>query len=162
MAAGQPAAVRVGEPVRHDGAESLGGEAFVPPLPADAVARLPDAVGQVQPRPLSFLLRLPRQGIVQADGAEHLSGGLFHHGPLVIVRVGVEQCPRGQQLPGFGGAFVGLPAQIAGHLRVAGPVGVHLRCILRQQAAQEQLRRFDVLCAGMAHGTSLPHSIKYA
>ena len=59
MAAGQPAAVRVGEPVRHDGAESLGGEAFVPPLPADAVARLPDAVGQVQPRPLSLLLRLP-------------------------------------------------------------------------------------------------------
>ena len=33
---------------------------------------------------------------------------------------------------------------------------------LRQQAAQEQPRRFDVLCAGMAHGTSLPHSIKYA
>ena len=80
MAAGQPAAVRAGEPVRHDGAESLGGEAFVPPLPADAVARLPDAVGQVQPRPLSLLLRLPRQGIVQADGAEPLSGCLFHHG----------------------------------------------------------------------------------
>ena len=33
---------------------------------------------------------------------------------------------------------------------------------LRQQAAQEQPRRFDVLCAGMAYGTSLPHSKKYA
>ena len=34
--------------------------------------------------------------------------------------------------------------------------------VFGQQAAQEQPRRFDVLCAGMAHGTSLPHSIKYA
>ena len=83
VAAGQPVTICIFEPVFYNRAEGFGGKALVPPRFADAVSRLPDALGEIQPGPRGFLLGLPRQAVIDADGAEHLPGGFFHNGPLV-------------------------------------------------------------------------------
>ena len=90
VGAGKPITVCILEPVFYQSFQGLGGAAFAPPRSADAVARLPDALGEVESRPFISLCRFSQQAVVEADGAEHLSGGLFHDGPLVVVLVGIE------------------------------------------------------------------------
>ena len=155
MGAGEPITVCILEPVFYQSVQSLGGAAFAPPCSADAVAHLPHAVAVVKAGP-GVPLRLYTGGGKDADAAKHLSGGLFHDGPLVVVLVGIEQRPCAQQLLRLGHILVRRPAQPAGDLRVVGPVRVHHRGIRRHKAAQKQPRRFDFLCAGVAHDTFLP------
>ena len=156
VGAGKPITVCIFEPVFYQSFQSFGGAAFAPPCSANAVARLPDALGEVESRPFISLFRFSQQAVVDADGAEHLSGGLFHDGPLVVVLVGIEQRPCAQKLLRLGHILVRRPAQPAGDFRVVGPVRVHHRGIRRHKAAQKQPRRFDFLCAGVAHDTFLP------
>ncbi len=59
VAAGEPVTICIFEPVFYNRAEGFGGKAFVPPGSADAVARFPDAFGEIQPGPRGFLLGPP-------------------------------------------------------------------------------------------------------
>ena len=76
VGAGKPITVCILEPVFYQSFQSFGGAAFAPPCSANAVARLPDALGEVESRPFISLCRFSQQAVVDADGTEHLPGGL--------------------------------------------------------------------------------------
>ena len=148
----QPGAIHRVEPVVPHGAEGLGHIAVVPPLAAQRVARLP---GRAQ----NFGVQVPaglqlRRG-EQADGAHQHAAALILHAPLVKGGVAVVLFPLVQHLGGLGPAAVGVPAQIPGHLRVAGPVVEHHLAVIHGQPPQQQPPGLQFLCAAMFHG--FPH-----
>ena len=149
---GQPVCAHGVKPVVPHGTECLGGVAFIPPLAAQRIADLP---GGTKAFGVQVPAHLQRRGGEEADRAKQHPGVLVGDAPLVKGRVIVVLFPLVQRLGGLAPAAVGVPAQVLGHLPVAGPVVEHHFAVVDGEPPQDQPLRFQLLCAAMLHVVAL-------
>ena len=150
---GQPGRTYHAKPVIAHGSGGFGGIALVPPLFAQGVTDLIHAAQQLgfHVFPGIGLFTLTGFGGGNADAAHQHTGHFIADAPIIKIRAVILFDDLVQICHRYHPVTVGLPAQVAGHFRVIGPVAKHHFAVVGCHTTQDQPLGGQLLCAAMFH-----------